>query len=130
MNKKIIPMLLMLLLTTNKGVAMGEVPNYKTEIKEKYKQIDVSNGVSKGKAVIIAQNYMIEKKLDRDYIITKPKVEDLLMFNQWEITFRATYVESIKKANIFGLIGMFKWWISVSVDKKTGEVKSVGGPDL
>lgn len=131
-KKKIILPLLILLLTTSKGVVMGESPNYKVEIKEKYKQLNLSDGVTKEEAIIIAQNYMIEERLDKSYAILKPAVEDFefSQWNEWRVIFKARYIESIKQANIFGLIGIFKWWISVNVHKKTGEIKSVGGPDL
>lgn len=109
---------------------MAERSDYTTEIKEKFKQIDLSDGASKEEAIIIAQNHLIENGLSKDYVVTRPKVADLHMFNQWEVTFKATYGESIKKGNVFGLIGIFKWWIAVSVDKKTGKVMSTGGPDL
>jgi len=109
---------------------MGEKPDYKTEIQEKYRQLNLSDGVSKEEAIIIAQNYMIEEGFDRRYILMKPNVEESGFEKYWKVTFRATYAESVKKANIFGLIGMFKWWISIRIDKKTGEIITVGGPDL
>ena len=132
MKKKIIPMLLIALLITNKGVAMGERLDYRTGIQEKYRQLNLSDGVSKEEAIIIAQNYMIQKGLDKNYIISKPTVEDFefSQWNEWRVIFKARYGESIKQANIFGLLGIFKWWISVNVHKKTGEIKSLGGPDL
>lgn len=132
MKKKAIPLFLMLILIINKGFAMEERSDYKAEIKEKYRQINLSDGVSKEEAIIIAQNYLIDEGLDKNYIISKPTVEDFefSQWNEWRIIFKAKYGESIKQANIFGLLGIFKWWISVNVHKKTGEIKSVGGPDL
>lgn len=132
MKKKIIPLFLTLLLIVNKGIIMGQKPDYKTEIKEKYKQLNLSDGVSKEEAIVIAQNYMIDEGLDKSYVILKPAVEDFEFnqWNEWRIIFKATYGESIKQANVFGLLGIFKWWISLNIHKKTGEIKSVGGPDL
>lgn len=109
---------------------MGERPDYKVEIQEKYRQIDLSDDVSQEEAIIIAQNYMIEERLDKSYAIARPAVEELDFGNKWEVIFKATYGESIKKANIFGLMGVFKWWICVHIDKKTGKITGVGGPDL
>lgn len=114
----------------NKEIAMGR-SDYKVEIREKYRQLDLSNGVTKEEAIIIAQNYILKEGLDKSYIITKFSVEEWGLRDElWRIVFKATYAESIKQGNIFGFLGVFKWWISVSVDKKTGEIKSVGGPDL
>jgi hypothetical protein len=98
--------------------------------KEKLKGVDRSDGISRQEAIIIAQNYLIEEGWDKDYIITRPTVEELDFGTEWEVIFKATYSESIRRANIFGLVGIFKWWICVHIDKKTGEVITVGGPDL
>lgn len=106
--------------------------DYKAEIKGKFKQLDLSDGVSKEEAGIIAQNYLIEQELDKKYSLTKPNIEDEseVDLNDWRVIFNATYGESIKQANIFGLFGIMRWWISVRIDKKTGKIISVGGPDL
>lgn len=109
---------------------MAKGPDYKAVIQEKFKQLDLSDGVSKEEAIIIAQNYLIEQELDKKYVLRKPEVDERDFGTEWVITFNATYWESIKQANIFGLTGIMKWWISVDIDKKTGKIESVGGPDL
>lgn len=126
--------IIILLANNSKGIAMAEKPDYKTEIREKFKQIDLSDGASKEEATIIAQNYIIEEGLDKKYILTKLDIEESGLegnyYNYWKVTFDATYGETIKQANIFGLLGIIKWWISIRIDKKTGKIITVGGPDL
>ncbi len=97
-------------------------------LKNKLDSVDSLNGVNKEEAILIAQNYLIEEGLDKGYVIRKPSVKDYGA--EWEVVFNATYAESMKKANIFGALGIFKWWISVGVNKGNGAVTSVGGPDL
>ena len=48
-----------------RGEAMGRRPDYKEEIKEKFKKIDSSDGVSEEEAVIIAQNHIITNIKDK-----------------------------------------------------------------
>lgn len=120
-----------LLISYNEAMSVGEKRDYKMEIKENVKQVDISDGVSKEEAIVIAQNYILKEGLDKAYITTQFSVKEWGLHDElWRIDFKATYAESIKQGSIFGLLGVFKWWISVSVDKKTGEVKDVGGPDL
>lgn len=109
-------------------VPIKERPSDYHYYKEKLKEINKSDGISREEAIIIAQNYAIEQGLDKDYIITNPTVKDFTSSNDWEITFKATYGESIKQGGIFGSI--VRWWICVHLDKRTGVVKSMGGPDL
>jgi hypothetical protein len=123
---------ILVLFDVSKGMAMAEDANYKAEIQKKFKQLDLSVGVNEAAAVIIAQNHLIEQGLDKKYNLLKPKIEDenTADLNDWKVIFNATYGESVKKANIFGLIGVMKWWVSVRVDKNTGKIISEGGPDL
>ena len=51
------------------GAAMAQAPDYKELIKGKYKNIDLSEGVSKEEAIIIAQNYLIGKGEDKIFYI-------------------------------------------------------------
>lgn len=114
MKKKIILMFLTALLITNKGVAMGKRPDYKTEIQEKYRQLNLSDGVSKEEAIIIAQNYLIDEDLDSLLIVTNPKVESYdIKEGYWLVSFPATF----KVRWTQGLK-----WGSALVDKITGKV--------
>jgi hypothetical protein len=117
---------LVIMLTNNdKGIAMTERPDYKTEIKEKFKQIDLSDGVSKEEAIIIAQNYvitMIEEGNEycRKLVILKAKLLGEHVTSEgkkWEVSFpirRGFNLFSPKEFSIF-------------VNQKTGRV-TVGGP--
>lgn len=118
----------MLFASNDKGVTMAERIDYKTEIKEKFKQLDLSDGVDKKEAVIIAQNHAIEQGWDKDYNISKPIVKDfknkLYETEEWEVTFNATYGSNVKQAKGFGAVGLYKGYAWVYVDKKTGEIRS------
>lgn len=101
---------------------MGARLDYRTQIKEKVKQIDFSNGVSKEDAIVIAQNYLIEEKLDEMCVISKAEVIGDLYRNPeyWHVSFPTTLRVKLKQ----GLK-----WLSVYVHKTTGKVKYGGeGP--
>jgi hypothetical protein len=118
---------ILILINNFRGVAMAKEPDYKVEIQEKFKQLDLSEGVNKEEAIIIAQNYLIEQGWDKDYIIAKPIVKDfrnkLYGSEEWEVTFNATYSANMKQAKFFGMIGLFRGYAWVYVNKKTGEVR-------
>jgi hypothetical protein len=104
------------------GGAMGERPDYKSQIKEKFKTIDLSDGVSKEEAAIIAQNFLIDDGFElKDVNILKPQVvESGLIEGCWAVTFNTSF--KIKHSQ--GLN-----WYTVDIDKKTGEIKAKGfGP--
>lgn len=131
MKRKIISLLIVLqvlVLFSNKGAAMAEKPDYKTEIPEKFKQIDLSDGVTKEEAVIIAQNHAIDQGWDKDYIVARPIAKDfknkLYGSEEWEVTFNATYGANVKQAKGFGMFGLFRGYAWVYVNKKTGEIRS------
>lgn len=128
MHKRLILLILIISLfwsQYDKGAAMGKKIDYKTEIKEKIKQVDVSDGVSKEEAVTIAQNYMLEESFNVKDVIDflKPKVGNSgLIKGCWAIIFHSTFKVRMKSG--------LKWY-TVHIDKKTGEIKSQGwGPDL
>ena len=138
MRKKILVFLVLLtvvfLNTSCARVPIKERPSDYNSYKEKLKEIDKSDGISREEAVIIAQNYAIEQGLDKNYLIAKPAIEDfqfsneLYSWNEWRVIFKATFGESIEQGGIFGFVS--RWWIDLHVDKTTGEVRSTGGPDL
>lgn len=92
--------------------------------REKLKEVDLSDGVSKEEAIIIAQNYVIDKiQGGEDFYkklgISKPEFsEDPKYRNQliekWVILFPMRY-------------GLLKTWNVIYVNKHTGEVTE-GGP--
>jgi hypothetical protein len=122
-----IPLLLWLSLSVllpSEGLAMAQAPDYKEQIKEKYKKVDLSDGVSKEEAIIIAQNYLIERGIDKTYKLESAEVfgEDDPFWdkNSWHIGFYTKLGERLKT----GLK-----WCSFHVDKKTGSVLGGGcGP--
>lgn len=101
---------------------MGEKPDYKTQLKEKLKQVDIADGVNKEEAIIIAQNYLIDNGLDNLLVISKPKIEEKHHYgdNYWCISFPTN--SKVKWTQ--GL----KWGVAL-VDKKTGKGEYTGeGP--
>lgn len=105
------------------GAAMSGRPDFDTQIKEKIKNIDFSDGVSKEEAIVIAQNYMIDEGDDfcKDYNLLKPTVEESSRFPEnWLVGFPTTLKYRLKT----GL-----QWNAMFVNKKTGLVKYSGeGP--
>ncbi len=103
------------------GGAMGEKLDYKAEIKSRLKTINISDGVNREEAKILAQNYLIDNNLDNLLIISKPSIEfDRRRKDSWLITFPTTREVRLKQ----GLS-----WGSVLINKRTGEVKYLGeGP--
>ena len=106
----------------NKGMAMSKI-TYEY-YREKLKEVNISDGVSKEEAIIIAQNYiidMIEKgeEFFRKLVISKPQLSEDPWYTdrfreEWIILFPMRY-------------GFLKTWNVIYVNKKTGEVVD-GGP--
>ena len=126
MKHKIIAAVLFLIsiffIIDNKGMAMAGKPyDY---YREKLKEVSISDGVSKEEAIIIAQNYIIDKiEEGEDFYkklgISKPEFSDDSKYkNQlkenWVILFPMRY-------------GFLKTWNVVYVNKHSGEVTE-GGP--
>jgi len=139
MNKKnssiLIVMILSSSLLTSKGAAMGNMSDYKTQIKENYKKVDLSDGVNKEEAIIIAQNYMVEQKEDfwKVFKLSKPQVIDVDLndpiFRKLDSTiYRENWIIS------FPTTLKFRWktglkWNTIYVNKTTGKVLYSGeGP--
>lgn len=107
-------LLIILFVNTKAGVAMGEKLDYKSQIKEKYKNINLSDGVDQEEAIIIAQNYLIDEGLNNILVISKPDVENYdAKEGYWLVSFPTT----IKVRWTQGLK-----WGSALVDKKSGKV--------
>lgn len=111
-------------LLTSKGVAMGDMPDYKAQIKEKYKKIDLADGVSKEEAIIIAQNYLLETEWGKSCNLKSAEVfgenDPYWDKNSWHISFKLTFKERLKSG--------LKWTV-LNVDKRTGKVTAGGeGP--
>lgn len=105
-----------LTLNSLQGVVMGERPDYKAEIREKFKNVRLSDGANKEEAIIIAQNYMINEENDfcKNFNILKPTVEEDPKFPEdWIVGFPTTAAFRLKT----GLE-----WNAMYVNKKTGEV--------
>lgn len=113
--------ILVLSISYGKGGAMAEKPDYRIQIKDKFSQLDLSDGVSKEEAVVIAQNYLIEKGIDKDCNILKPEVkESKLVDNCWAVGFNAA-------ARVRSESGLE--WFALHIDRNTGEIKGQGwGP--
>jgi hypothetical protein len=119
----VILLILFTLLTPYQGVAMGKKPI--SYYKEKLTKVDFSDGINKEEAIIIAQNYLIDKGIDKDCVIDKPKVTEKQWWipkGCWEVRFKASFEVKTKQ----GLE-----WFSVYVNKTTGKIKGKSwGPDL
>lgn len=99
---------------------MGERPDYKTEIREKLKHVDTSDGVNEEEAIIIAQNDLItrDENVDKFCILSKPTViESPYAKDCWLVSFPTT----LKVKRTRGLK-----WTTIYIDKKTGEIKGGG----
>jgi hypothetical protein len=114
-----------LVLTSIQGVAMGAKPNYKEQIKQKLVNINLSDGISEEEAIIIAQNYIIDKGIDKDCLLDKPKVTDKgwsIPEGCWEISFEAN-------ANLRQKQDLE--WFYMFIEKDKGTIKGSGwSPDL
>jgi len=115
----------LIVFVAKKGEAMGNRPSFESIIKEKMKVINISDGVSREEAIIIAQNYLIDKGINNDCIIAKPQVIEKgwsIPNGTCEIRFEAN--RTIKRKQ--GLE-----WFSVYVDIEKGGIEGCGwGPDL
>jgi hypothetical protein len=105
-----------------KGAPMSERPDYKTQIKEKYKKIDLSDGVSKEEAIVIAQNYLIEQGRDTTCDLRSAEIfgenDRFWDKNSWHISFNTTLGERLKT----GIN-----WITIHIEKQTGRLACEGG---
>lgn len=111
-----------IIVNTNIGMAMGNKPDYKSEVRSKLKKIDVSDGVDKREAVILAQNYLIDEGLDKMYLISSARVieSSYEKLEYWCVRFSTFSKIKLKQG--------LEWGI-VYIDKKTGKVKEGGsGP--
>ena len=99
---------------------MGEKPDYKAVIKEKLKEVDIADGVSKEEAIILAQNYLLSENLDKILIVSKPHVKNYpFKENFWHVSFPTTFELKLRGLK----------WGSALVDKKIGKVEYIGeGP--
>lgn len=108
--------------TNSEGMAMAENPY--SYYREKLKEVDVSDGVSKEEAIVIAQNYIIDaiergedfpKKLGLSGAQISEDPYDIKNFpDDWVVLFPMKY-------------GLFKTWDVFYVNKITGKVVG-GGP--
>jgi len=101
---------------------MGEKPlDY---YREKLKEVNIFDGVSKEEAIILAQNHIVDdEELRTMCIVQKPKIdESRLSEGYWRIQFPLRWKYGI---------GWLRRWSILYVDIKTGEVKYAGEtPDL
>lgn len=106
------------------GIAMGEKIDYNTQIKEKFRRIDFSDGISKEEAIIIAQNYLLGNEWGKNCNLRSAKIfaENDSFWDKasWHIGFDLIQETRLKTG--------LKWTI-VNVEKKTGKATPGGeGP--
>ena len=122
MRRSVLITMLFLLISMNPSFAMGENRKKFDIIKEKFKMVDLSDGVNKEEASIIAQNHLVNKNFQaKDINIFRPRVEQSGLFNNfWVVIFNPSFHIRISQ----GLE-----WYSLNIDKQTGEIKTEGwGP--
>lgn len=110
-------------ITNSKGLAMAGRPH--DYYREKLKEVDISDGVSKEEAVIIAQNYIIDRiEEGEDFFrklgISKAQLSEDPWYTgrfkeDWIILFPMRY-------------GFLKTWNVIYVNKHTGKIVD-GGPN-
>lgn len=102
------------------GGTMKQSPD---DYRAQLQRIDLSDGVSKEEAIIIAQNYLIGEKADKEFVLSRPRVSDSkLIEGCWRVSFPRALRETLEHGPL---------WSVVDIDKKTGQIKSFGGwPDL
>lgn len=97
---------------------MGDRPKYINQIREKKKSINLSDGVSREEAIIIAQNYLIDIEKDKICVLKSAEHfgenDPYWDQNGWHISFKLTAKERARNK---------LEWLAVVVDKKTGEAK-------
>ncbi len=109
------------------GGTMKQPPEY---YRAQLQRINLSDGVSKEEAIIIAQNYLLDVG-EKGCALSRPSVKDSSFTRDgegrplapcWEVKFPTTWAVRFKQ-------GLF--WVAVHIDKKTGKVRVAGaGPDL
>ena len=96
--------------------------DYKAQIKEKFKNIDLSDGVDKEEAIIIAQNHIIEENLDKVYDLRSANIiaenDPYWPPGKWYVSFDVISRDWLKRG--------LKWG-TLNVDKKSGKVGDSGG---
>ncbi|MBU1121610.1 MAG: hypothetical protein KKF54_02795 [Candidatus Omnitrophica bacterium] len=98
--------------------------DYRLQIKEKFKNIDLSDGVNKEEAIIIAQNYIITSNKDKIFDLKSAKIfgenDPYWPSTSWHISFNIISRDWRRRG--------LKWG-TFHVDKKTGVTKYGGeGP--
>lgn len=109
----------MILLVPLKGSAMGDNPKKIEQIKQDYAKLNLTDGVSKEEALIIAQNFVInDSYASSSVVISSGKVMESgfkkTLGNCWAVSFNA----QLKVKRQTGLK-----WFTLHIDKATGEIK-------
>ena len=93
-------------------------------IESQFAKLDVSHGVSREDAVVIAQHYMLSKGYDYDWFVAAPKkVTDDPVKNIWTVEFEPKedgYGSGPRKKSEIELQMLLSCW--VNVNKTTGEI--------
>ena len=109
----------MMLLVPLKGSAMGDNPKKIEQIKQNYAKLNLTDGVSREEALIIAQNFVInDSYASSSVVISSGKVMESgfkkTLGNCWAVSFNA-------KLKVKGQRGLK--WFTLHIDKTTGEIK-------
>lgn len=111
-------------LNTLPGAAMDKGFKYEEEIRIKAQQINVSDGISKDEAIILAQNQVLKDNQEEIFVLKSAEVfgenDKFWDKNSWHISFKVKSKEWLRRG--------IKW-CSLHVNKKTGEITAGGcGP--
>ena len=110
------------LVSSNVSFSMSDNKKKVDIIREKLKNIDFSDGINKEEAIIITQNYLIDKGFKLENIdVLKPTVDQSGLYDDcWVVIFNASF--HVRH-------GQGLKWYSLDIDKKLGEVRVEGwGP--
>ena len=115
-----------MLLLPLKGSTMGDNPKKTEQIKQEYAKLNLSDGVNKEEALIIAQYFIINdpSAVSSNVIISSAEVGESGLKNVigdcWVVSFDSKFRVKLQS----GLK-----WFTVHIDKVTGKVKTWGwGP--
>src|SRR5215510_971008 len=99
----------------------------RASIEAQYSKLDLSHGVSREDAVVVAQHYMLSKGYDYDWWIASPtKVDDDAGQNTWTVVFAPKedgYGSGPRRRSELTLQMLMPYW--VTINKDSGKISVV-----
>ena len=101
---------------------MGTSPAYESEIRTKAEQINISDGVNRDEAIVLAQHQLLQDNRARGLSLSSADVfgenDPFWDKDTWHVSFKTKFPSRLKDGT--------KWWV-LNVNKETGEVTYGGG---